>query len=476
MRGRSLRARLWVASLVSIALAVLLGVAGLLTLFERHVERRIGEEMIGQLNQLSAALASGPDGTLLLEHEPLDPAFAQPLSGRYWQVDAPHRPGLLRSRSLWDQSISLPGDILGPGRVHAHRLPGPAGQKLLVRERQIQLPDGDRPVVLRLMVARDRAELTAARNDFAADMQPYLALIVLLLLAASVLQIHTGLAPLESLRQGVEAIRAGRARRLPEDHPEEVRPLVGELNALLDARAQALERARAWTADLAHGLKTPLSALAGDAQRLRERGEPELAADLEQLAEVMRRRVERELIRARVRSGTAPYQAQADVVKALKRLLRTLERTPDGERVRWVFDTETPALAAIMADDLFELLGNLLENAAKWAATTVWLDVRRSAGWIEIEVRDDGPGVPEEQRTKLGQRGLRLDQHADRSPDRNREGSGLGLAIVRDVLDGYGGELHFGRAAEGGLMVRVRLAAVAASDAAVAVQSGGTLG
>lgn len=445
---RSLRVRLWIRAIVSILAALLVAGIGLVTLFERHVERRIGNELKVQLNQLAAAVKVAPEGSVSLDREPLDPRFSQPLSGLYWQIDSPDQAGLLRSRSLWDSTLALPPDELEPGGVHAHRLDGPGGQHLLVRERRIQLHTASGTSILRLAVALDRAELASARNDFAADMLPYLGVIVLVLLLATLVQIQTGLAPLESVRRGVGAIRSGQDRRLAEDYPDEVMPLVQEVNALLAARAQAIERARAWTADLAHGLKTPLSALTADAQRLREQGNTRLADDLEQLAETMRRRVDRELIRARVRSGAETRQAQVDAVDAVRRLLRTLQRTPDGARLDWQIEMPDQAIAAIVPDDLMDLLGNLLENAAKWARRCIWLSLL-VADQVEIRIADDGPGVPPEQLSRLGARGLRLDQH--------KEGSGLGLAIVRDIVDAYGGETVFESAESGGLLVRVRL-------------------
>lgn len=460
MTRRSLRVRLWVAAAVSIAAALIVAGVGLMTLFERHVERRIGDELKGHLNQLAAALTLDSDGAIRLAREPLDPRFGQPLSGLYWQIDAPVggvvKAGLLRSRSLWDSLIQLPPDQLETGGVHAHELPGPGATTLLVRERHIVLQPGGQAVSARLAVGLDRAELGAARNAFAGDMLPYLAVIALVLGLATLVQIQTGLAPLEAVRRGVGAIRSGRDRQLAGDYPDEVMPLVAEVNALLAARTQAVERARAWTADLAHGLKTPLSVLGADAQRLREQGHPELADDLEQLAQTMRRRVERELIRARVRSGAQAHQARAEVLDILRRLLRTVQRTPEGGRLQWHLAAppemaqagQDQPLAALVPDDLMELLGNLLENAAKWARAQVW--VRVTAGdMLEVRIADDGPGVPAGQLPRLGERGLRLDQ--------GKEGAGLGLAIARDVVDAYGGELAFGPAAEGGLEVRVRL-------------------
>lgn len=458
MTRRSLHARLWIAAVLSITLTLMVAGIGLLTLFERHVERRIGEELRAQINQLAALVSIAPDGAVALDRDPADPRFDRPLSGLYWQIDGPSRPGLLRSRSLWDQLVELANDDLDPGGVHAHEVIGPGGQRLLVRERQLRLQSGAQPVTLRLMVGIDRAELIDARNDFAADMLPYLALIALVLAITTFIQIQTGLAPLDAVRRGLGAIRSGRAPRLGEVYPDEVMPLVGEVNSLLTEREQAIERARAWTADLAHGLKTPLGVLVADAQRLREQGQGPLADDLEQLATTMRRRVERELVRARVRSGANVHQARADVTEAIQRLVRTLRRTPEGARLAWQVEAPPGTWAALIADDLLELLGNLLENAAKWARTQVEVRVTRLAPGerIEIWLADDGPGVDPEQIHRLGERGLRLDER--------REGSGLGLAIARDVVDAYGGRLSFEPASAGGLVARVELPAVATPE------------
>jgi signal transduction histidine kinase len=450
----SLRARLALAGLLSIALALLVASVGLVALFERHVERRIGDELTGRLNQLAAALTITPDGGVSVDPTPAEPRFEKPLSGLYWQIDdatsGAGGVGLLRSRSLWDGQLRLPPDRLGAGSVHAHLLTGPGEQQLLVRERSIRLAGAPDSRTLRLAVAEDRAELVAARNAFAADMLPYLGVIALVLGLATWAQIRTGLAPLEAVRRGVNAVRAGHERRLPSHYPEEVQPLVAEVNALLAAREEAVAQARSWTADLAHGLKTPLSALAADADRLRQQGNPALAHDLEQLADHMRRRVDRELIRARVRTGARPRQARADVGDALRRLLATLERTPDGARIDWLLDAPAGVIAALAADDLLELLGNLLENAAKWAGSRV--EIRVSAGdTVRVSITDDGPGVPAEQLGRLGERGLRLDER--------KAGSGLGLAIARDVADAYGGVLELARADSGGLAVTARLPA-----------------
>ena len=448
MTRHSLRFRLLVSAVVAVAAALLIAGISLVLMFEYHVERRIASELETYLNQITASVQVSSDGRIVFHQNLADPRFGQPLSGLYWQIQDEARPTLLRSRSLWDNIINLPEDELTLGSIHEHLLPGPAGQTLAVRERQIILPPHSEERRVRIAVAADEANLIEARNAFATDMLPYLVMMAAVLLAAAWIQVRIGLVPLDAVRQGVMEIRSGTTRRLDNAYPDEVMPLVDEMNGLLDAQEQAIARARAWTADLAHGLKTPLMVLTADAQRLRREGKTSIADDVEQLAETMRRRIDRELIRARVRSGIQARGARADVREAVDRVVRTLKRTPRGATLQWSVDVPDRIDASILADDLTELLGNILENATKWAKERISVSVsERNA--IGITVEDDGPGVSEDQLANLGLRGVRLDEQT--------QGSGLGLAIARDIAEAYNGRLSFSNRPEAGLAVTVLL-------------------
>lgn len=450
MSQRSLRFRLLSAASVSTLVALILAGISLVTLFEHHLERRFDSELETYLKQLVGHVELDDNGRIHVANNLVDPRFEEPLSGLYWQVQDDERRTLLRSRSLWDNVIELPTDRLSVGDVHRHTLAGPSDQTLMVRERQvIMLPD-TQPRRLRVAVARDRSDLNAARHAFAADMLPYLVLLAMFLMTASWIQVRTGLAPLELVRRGVLAIRGGRKHRLQDRYPDEVMPLVEEINELLQARDSMIERARAWTADLAHGLKTPLSVLGADAQRLREAGQANIANDLDELAQTMRRRVDRELIRARLRSAGTAGPQQADLGRAVARVLKTLARTPQGEALDWGTDMPDRVFVAMRDDDLTELLGNLLDNASKWASSKVKVSILESDD-VEVVIEDDGPGVAEDQLERLGERGVRLDQQ--------RHGHGLGLAIVQDIVEAYGGSIDFSRSPLGGLAVRFRFRA-----------------
>jgi signal transduction histidine kinase len=418
-------------------------------MFERHVERRIGSELETYLNQITATVSVTTNGRIAFSHNLADPRFNKPLSGLYWQIQDEERPTLLRSRSLWDNVIELPEDKLTAGTIHKHLLPGPAGQALIIRERQVifQANNGERRI--RIAVAANEQTLVKARNAFAIDMLPYLVVMASVLLLAAWIQVRTGLAPLDAVRRGVTEIRSGAKRRLERLYPDEVMPLVDEMNGLLEAQEQTIERARTWTADLAHGLKTPLMVLTADSQRLREEGHTSIADDLDQLAETMRRRVDRELIRARVRSGIEKKRMHADAADAVNGVVRTLKRSPRGAVLRWLLDVPNGADAAILPEDLTELLGNILENATKWANKAVSVSVTKGNKTISIRVEDDGPGVPDNQLNTLGQRGIRLDEQ--------KQGSGLGLAIARDVSEAYDGTLSFDPSPMGGLAVTVQI-------------------
>ena len=448
MHIRSLRFRLLAAAAVSVSLALIAAAFGLVLLFEHHVERRLDQELETDLRQLIARIELDSDGRIHIGSELSDPRFEEPLSGWYWQIQDDERLMLLRSRSLWDAKLDLPKDQLDLGVVHRHVLIGPDAQSLMVREQQVIMHPQAEARRLRVAVAMDRSELLIARQAFSADMLPYLALLALALMGASWVYVRMGLLPLDHVRQGVLAISSGDAQRLPDEFPDEVMPLVDEINELLKARDDAVERARAWTADLAHGLKTPLTALGADAQKLRNSGHVDMAENLDQLAQAMRRRVDRELIRARLRTAGVLVPRHTDMVAAAKGVIATLVRTPLGSRLSWHAELPESLEVGMARDDLTELLGNLMDNASKWARDQVWISVEQDDG-ISIVIEDDGPGVPDSELTSLVKRGVRLDEQT--------AGSGLGLAIARDILDAYDGQLSFSRSKLGGLAVSVQL-------------------
>lgn len=455
----SLRLRLLAAGGASILLALALAGFGLVLLFERHVERRVAIELEAHLRQLVDGLERAEDGSLQLARLPAEPRFQEPLGGLYWQIaeEAPSAAGggsdVLRSRSLWDAVLRLPPDPLQGGEVHRYTIPGPGGASLLALERRVALPGSLGGGSLRVAVAMDQAEIRAAGRAFAAELAPSLALLAAVLIVAAWVQVTVGLRPLRELRQRLGAVRAGGERRLgAAGFPDEVRPLAAELDKLLDAQDQALARARTRAADLAHGLKTPLTALAAEAARLRGRGEDGTAEEIETVTEAMRRHVERELARARAAgAGAAPRRASPAAVA--RQVVEVLRRTPRGQDLAWTVDVPADLLVHVDSQDLAEMLGNLAENAAKWARGSVRLATACEEGTpalAMLTVEDDGPGIAEERAEEALVRGGRLDT--------TKPGTGLGLAIVGDLAEAYGGTLGLRRSGRlGGLKAELRL-------------------
>ncbi|HEY7607654.1 MAG TPA: HAMP domain-containing sensor histidine kinase [Alphaproteobacteria bacterium] len=449
MRRRSLKLRLLVAATVSVAAALAAAGAGLSVLFEQHVMRRLEAELETHLRQLAAGVEIAPDGTLSVSRGPADPRFSEPLSGLYWQIES-ERGAPLRSRSLWDTTLALPRDRLGKGGVHVHELAGPGGTRVMLVEREIMLAADGKSRAVRLAVAEDARTVASATRAFAADLVPYLVVLGAALVAAAWVQVGVGLRPFASIRRSVAAIRSGAAAQLPNSVPREVAPLVDEVNALLAERAREIERSRNRAADLAHGLKTPLTALAADARRLRETGETAIAGQIEAVGELMRRHIDHELTRARIRGVQRGGPAlRTPLLPPTQSLVETLRRTPMGERIAIDIDVAAKTMIAMDREDLTEALGNLLENAVRHARARVRVTARSAPGAVEIDVEDDGPGVPEERRAAIMERGTRLDEAGP--------GGGLGLAIVKDVLEAYGGTLSLGRAELGGLRARLRV-------------------
>ena len=406
-------------------------------LFAAHVERRALAEMSVQLNQVLAGVDRAAGGQLVLGTEPADPRFSNPLGGLYWQIEADGR--LLRSRSLWDFVLLLPPDDVLDGAEHVHDVDGPRKETLLTVERIVKLPARLGGTTLRAAVAMDRAELAAATRDFTADLLPFTALLAGVLILAGWVQILIGLRPLAAVEKRVGDVRSGAATRLGNNFPSEVRPLAAEVDALLEQREAEIARARTRAGDLAHGLKTPLQALLGEADRLRKANIPDAAAAIEEIAEAMRRHVDRELTRARVaqRSGVT----QVNLADLVDRVHRVASRTADGSGIKWLIAVPGDLDASADADDLTEALGALVENAARHAQRQVRMIGRRAGDQVVLSVTDDGPGIPPDRIAALMERGSRADMSG--------AGNGLGLAIAAEIAAGFGGQLTLHDAAPG---------------------------
>jgi len=268
-------------------------------------------------------------------------------------------------------------------------------------------------------------------------------------------EVRWGLLPIERLRARLLAVRDGRHSRIEGEYPSEVQPLVSDLNALLDQRERAVKRAQAKAGDLAHGLKTPLAVLAQEAERTAAAGHSELAALLRQQVERMRGQVDYHLAQAGAAAG-ATGTAHCSVRESAEGLARTLLRL-HAER-GLAIDVEVDPAHGFRGrrEDLDEMLGNLLDNACKWARSRVRVSSALADTSVVLTVDDDGPGLDPSLRERVLQRGVRADQAAP--------GTGIGLAIVRDIAELYGGRIALERAPAGGLRAELRLPARGKGD------------
>ena len=436
MKGGSIRLRLWSAAAISIIIALVIAGVGLRYLFERHVERRVEAELTVDLNQLIAATTL-VNGALQVAPAMTDPRFATPASGYYWQVEDIATGVLTRSRSLWDTALALPPEKAGDGKRYLTEIRSPQGELLIVVERTI-VDAGGRS--FRAAVAEDHETVTASVTEYVRELVPALAFLALVLLVAIFVQITVGLAPLEALRVAVRGVVARQTARLDVAAPREVQPLADEINRLLEAQEKALTRARSRAADLAHGLKTPLQVLSADIRTLRAKGEVGLADEIEKSVSAIRRHIERELARARVAPGVT-VRAECRVAETAAGIVEVVKRTPGSERLTFMADVAVGLTAPIDEGDLAEILGNLIENAARFARSTIHISAAATAGGTIIAVADDGPGIADADKATVLSRGVRLATKGG--------GTGLGLAIVSDIVGAYGGHLTMRDAAPG---------------------------
>ncbi len=450
----SLRLRLLGATLATLALALAGAHWWLTGLFRDHVLQQFDITLSQQLDQLTARLEFDAQGQPLIGPRGMsDPRWEQPYSGLYWQVErlagepGPRR-DVLRSRSLWDAELRLPGDAPADGALHRHDITGPQGERLRVVERSLQAaePTGAR---WRLSVAGDMRDAARAIEHFTGVLAASLLGLGALLVLAALAQVAVGLAPLQTMQRALQGVRDGRAQRLQGRFPVEVQPLIDEFNGVLDRNAEVVARARAQAGNLAHALKTPLAILG---QAARQAGPSEFAALVGEQVQVAEQHMHWHLARARAAATQHVPGQRTPLAPVLDSLLRTMDRLHAERHLDLGAEGVPPELAfAGEAQDLQEMLGNLLDNACRSARAAVTVQAAREGPWLRITVDDDGPGIAPEQRDAVLQRGVRLDE--------TRAGSGLGLAIVVDLARIYGGDLTLDGAEAGGLRARLSLPA-----------------
>ncbi|EIK93964.1 integral membrane sensor signal transduction histidine kinase [Pseudomonas sp. M47T1] len=433
---KSIQGRLSVG-LITVLVVVGVAVAQVgLWLFEVGLQRYLEAGLRNESESLLVALVRGPNG-LQLDDRRISPAYERPFSGHYFRVD--FGDGHWRSRSLWDQEFPLP-ETTG---LHAGLTLGPEGQSLLVLRADYRRLGHD----LSISVAQD---YTPVRDSFQRMQRIGLGMGLVALLLILVLQrltVKRALRPLERVREQIAQLQQGQRSQLDTQVPVELEPLVAQVNHLLAHTEDSLSRSRHALGNLGHALKTPMAVLFSLVAGERLAGQRELAKALREQLEQIEQRLGRELNRARLAGDALPGQL-FDCETEVAGLVATL-RMIHGQELAIICNQPPGLKLPWDREDLLEVLGNLLDNACKWADSEVRLTlVAHGRGYV-LEVDDDGPGIPQARRDEVLNRGARLDEQVS--------GHGLGLGIVRDIVDAWGGTLALLASPQGGLRVRIGL-------------------
>lgn len=441
MLHNSLTFRLIVTSFAWVGTTLVVTGILLIALFRGHIEERFEHLLLDHLEELVSAIELTPEGDLMMTWRPADPRFNRPHSGWYWEV---LRAGasMAHSDSLWKDSLKMIEPLPGESS-QIQQFSGPENEMLLALAREIVFPEAEQPLLV--VVAGPISDVEANVRAFTSQVSITLVVLGLGLLLAVWFQVRFGLRPLRAMQQALGNIRKGEARRLPENYPKEIKPVVDELNGLLNHNEALLERARTQVGNLAHALKNPLTVIRNEAQTLKnERG----FLILNQ-ATAMASSMDRYLSQARAAGTLGVLGARSDVRAIVEDLSFSLNRLYKEKRLEITFEAPEECWFQGEAEDLEEVLGNLMDNACKWAAGEVLVQARCTDDRLLIVVEDDGPGIPDRQKNEALGRGVRLDE--------KMHGSGLGLDIAQDIIRLYRGSISLNEAFNGGLSVRIEL-------------------
>lgn len=454
-RAASIAARLFGSAALWTTAILLIGGLTLSSYYIRSVERGFDQRLHVYLKTLVGGLA---DGTIRRGDQGSfgEPRFELPLSGWYWQITRIDRdpPEATTSKSLFEEQLprlsqaDSPEALVGTREGYAA---GPEGRRLRIVERIVDLGQDGR-YLISIGAASGEIDKDVANFNFA--LLVCFVLLGLGLVITTGFQVKFGLKPLARIRAQLIEIRNGDRARLDGAFPREIAPLAGELNALIDSNRQIVERARTHVGNLAHGLKTPLSVIANEANA----GDGPFAEKVREQAVLMRRQIDHHLERARLSAGIAFAGEAAELKPVVESLARAIEKIHRDRSIDVEVSIDAPIRVRCEKQDLEEMVGNLVDNAFKWARSHVSVsaeqtsDGGKSPSFARLVVEDDGPGLTDEQYGAVMGRGRRLDE--------TKPGSGLGLAIVSELTAMYGGSIELRRSDLGGLRCELRLPAV----------------
>ncbi len=456
--GASIRQRLLVGTLVAVSLSLLIAGFVLSRFFHEHATRQFEQSLTVQLDQLTSALQFvGQDEASIALPTGAEPRWERPYSGLYWQLDrvkgANPPETVARSRSLWDTKLEWSDSTLKDGMVHSHTIVGPNGIALYLIERTVRSADSPN-AAWRLVVAADMAPIVQAGAEFNRILVYLLLTLLVLLLLAALAQVLVSLSPLRTLAQALQNLDEGKETLVRGKFPKEVQPMVNRLNKVMERNAEVLVQARTQAGNLAHALKTPLAVLEQAADKAVRESPGEFASLVQSQVRATQQQVEWQLARARASSLQALPGQRTAVQASAAAMLRVMGKVHAQRVLMMSLEMADASLEFAGAEqDFQELIGNLLDNACKWANRSVWFSAssQLSAGRQElcIQIEDDGPGIAPEQIEQVMTRGVRLDETVP--------GSGLGLGIVSELCTSQGGRLELGKSKNGGLCARLYL-------------------
>jgi signal transduction histidine kinase len=451
-RLESLSSRLIAAAAIWTSLGLLLGGIVLSNTFRMAAQNSFDSALQADMDGLIAAAEPDPNGGVMLADRFLNHNFDRVYSGLYYQIKQGNGAGQI-SRSLFDREIT-PVNQTVKGALNWGSAVGPENQRLRVVSRKVALtPSGSNQDSYTFMVAGDMAEVDRQTTEFNTTLFWSFLFLGVGLIGAILVQVKIGLLPLRRVSEALGRIRDGKARRLDGLFPTEIMPLASELNSLIQHSEEVVGRARTHVSNLAHFLKTPLSVLAAEAEaHQQDPGAAQLAEMVKRQVFSMRRQVDHYLSRARAAGSLDVLGNRTQVAVVVEDLARVIARIHASRGIEVDAACSEDLYFRGERQDLEEMLGNLIDNACKWAKSRVRVRGVRNAGRLVLTVEDDGPGLSVEQRALVGERGERLDESVP--------GSGLGLAIVRDISKLYGGFFELNESSMGGLLARLELPAI----------------